>query len=300
VGPAPGLRDEAPARPSLRSTSWAVVRLVRAENCLLAGLATLVGAGTASAPMGGPAPGRLALVGAAVIVMLVLAFGNVLNDVGDQEGDRAGKGRRPLPSGQVSAPQAVGLAAALLTGAVGVTLATSPRLLPLVLAMGLVAALYTPFLKRVPLLGNAVVAAQTGATLVFGALVAGGVQGTTVGGAVLVAVGILSVEVAKTVEDHPADHRVGTRTIAHLVAPGHHRHLVGGIAAAYVVVWVGLWTTARHPALFALAGAPILPLLAFAVRPAGPATAAASVVVPRFIAASKWLWPLVLVGLTGL
>jgi len=269
---------------------------MRAENCVMAGVATLVGAGTATAA--GPGRGATTLAGSVVAVMLVLAFGNVVNDIADQEADRMGKGGRPLPSGRISTSQAWCVAAALLAGAMAVTLVTPHRQLLFVSGMAAVAALYSPLLKQVPLLGNAVVAGQCGATLVFGAQAAGAVQGTTIGAACLVAVGILCVEVAKTVEDRGADRRAGTRTIAHLVAPTRHRHLVGGLAASYLSVWCILLAGARSPIVVSLAGAPIFPLLAFAVLP--PGTEDPSARIPRFIVASKCLWPLALVALTGL
>ena len=214
---------------------------------------------------------EVVVVGKLVLLMLVLAFGNVVNDIVDQDADRMGKAGRPLPSGRVSTPQASRLAAALLAGALGITLVTTPGQLLFVAVMAGVAALYTVFLKRVPLLGNAVFAGQCGATLVFGAQAAGGVSRLTVAAALLVAVGILCVEVAKTVEDDGADRAVGIRTVAHLVAAVHQPRLVGGFAAAYVAVWAALWPTARSPLLFALAAAPAIPLLAFAVLPAVPA-----------------------------
>lgn len=298
AGPLLRPQNEPAATAAPGSGTWAVVRLMRAENCVLAGLATVVGAGTAAASTSGSS--TLSLAASVAAVMLVLAFGNVLNDVADQEGDRLGKPRRPLPAGLVSQHQASCLAAALLAGALGVTLVLAPRQLPLVAAMAAVAALYTPFLKRVPLLGNAVFALQCGATVVFGARSAGGVEHVTVAAALLVTVGILCIEVAKTVEDHAADGQVGIRTVAHLVTPARHRRLVGAFAAAYVVVWAVLWASARHPLVFALAAAPVVPLLVFAATPAGPDSDSPASRVPRFIVASKCLWPLALVALTGL
>ncbi len=268
----------------------AVLRLVRAENCVLAGLATLVGVTTA---VGGPGPPRSTVVGAVAVVMLVLAFGNAVNDIADVDGDRLAKSRRPLPSGRVTTGQASWLAVALVGGALGVSAVVIPGQLGFVTGMGVVAALYTPVLKRVPLLGSVVFAGQCGATLVFGARVGGGVSGATVAAGILVAVGILCVEVAKTVDDHVADELVGVRTIAHLVSPAHHRWLVGGFAAAYVAVWLTVWPSAGHPAVFSLAGVPILPLLAFATFAPGTPVAPS-------IVASKCLWPLVVIALTGL
>ena len=293
AAPPGALRSAPAADPFRESATWAVLRLVRAENCVMAGVATLVGAGTLAT-----ATAPVAVAGSVVAVMFVLAFGNVVNDVADRDADRLGKPGRPLPSGRVSAPQASALAAALLVGAIGVTAATAPHQMAFVAAMVAVAALYTPFLKRVPLLGNAVVAAQCGATLVFGARAAGGVHRSTIAAALLVAVGILCVEVAKTVEDGDADRAVGTRTVAHLVAVVHQPRLVGAFAATYLAVWALLWPTAHRPLLFALAAAPALPLLAFAALPPGPRPPSARVA--RFVVASKCLWPLALVAVAGL
>ena len=289
---------DAPDAPG--SATWAVLRLVRAENCVMAGVATLVGAGTATnAGATGFRPSDpMSLAGAVAAVMLVLAFGNVVNDLADQDADRLGKAGRPLPSGRVSTSQAGTLAATLLVGALGITLVTTPGQLLFVAVMAGVAVLYTVFLKRIPLLGNAVVAAQCGATLVFGAQAAGSASRLTVAAALLVTMGILGVEVAKTVEDDGADRAVGIRTVAHLVAAAHQPWLVGGFAGAYVAVWAGLWPSARSPLVFALAAAPVIPLLAFALFPSGPRPPSARVA--RFVVASKCLWPLTLVALTGL
>jgi geranylgeranylglycerol-phosphate geranylgeranyltransferase len=280
--------------PAEGSPTWAILRLVRVENCVMAGVATLIGSGTT----GTAGPAAVGVAGSMAAVMLVLAFGNVANDVADQDSDRLGKAHRPLPSGRVSTSRASGLAVALLVIALFITAVTAPHQLPFVVAMAAVAALYSPFLKRVPLLGNAVFAAQCGAILVFGARAAGDVHRSTVAAALLVAVGILCVEVAKTVEDDDADRAVGTRTVAHLVAVIHQPRLVGGFAAAYVAVWALIWPTAHSPVLFALAAAPALPLLAFAALPPGRRLPSARVA--RFVVVSKCLWPLALLALAGL
>jgi geranylgeranylglycerol-phosphate geranylgeranyltransferase len=264
----------------------------------MAGVATLVGAGATGTTGTAGTTETAAVAGSVAAVMLVLAFGNVVNDLSDQDSDRLGKPGRPLPSGRVSPPQASALAVALLVGAIGVTAVTAPHQLAFLMAMAAVAALYSPFLKKVPLLGNAVFAAQCGATLVFGARATGGVHRSTVAAALLVAVGVLCVEVAKTVEDHDADRAVGTRTVAHLVKAIHQPRLVGAFAATYIAVWALLWPTARSPVLFALAAAPAFPLLAFAALPPGPRPPSARVA--RFVVASKCLWPLALVALAGL
>ena len=294
AAPLLGLRNAPAPDPAGGSTTWAVLRLVRAENCVMAGVATLLGAGTS----GTAGTAAVKVAGSMAAVMLVLAFGNVVNDVADQDSDRLGKAHRPLPSGRVSTSQASGLAVALLVAAIAITAVTAPHQLAWVVAMAAVAALYSPFLKRVPLLGNAVFAGQCGATLIFGARAAGDVHPPTVAAGILVAVGILCVEVAKTVEDDDADRAVGTRTAAHLVAVIHQPRLVGGFAAAYVAVWALIWPTAHSPVLFALAAAPALPLLAFAALPPGRRPPSARVA--RFVVASKCLWPLALLALAGL
>ncbi|HVF14550.1 MAG TPA: UbiA family prenyltransferase [Acidimicrobiales bacterium] len=287
----------------VRRRMWAVLRLTRAENCVVAGFATLVGAGTARSAAGtagtaGAAADGATLVGSVAAVMLVLAFGNVVNDLADVDADRLGKSGRPLPSGRITMSQAWSLAAALLAAAVVVTLATPHRQLLFVLAMAAVAALYSPFLKRVPLLGNVTVAAQCGATLIFGARAAGAVSPDTIGASLLVAAGMLCVEVAKTVEDHDADRQVGTRTVAHLVDTAHHPGLVAAFAASYLVVGSVLWSTAEAPGRFSLAAVPVLPLLAVAVHPR--ASGSGQLRSGRPVRASKYLWPLTLVALTGL
>jgi len=76
--------------------SRALVRITRPHNAVVAGLTALLGYLIATGTLTSPS---LLL---AVVVVLVTAAGNVINDVYDIEIDRINRPERPIPSGEIS------------------------------------------------------------------------------------------------------------------------------------------------------------------------------------------------------
>lgn len=112
---------------------------------------------------------------AALAVAFALAFANIVNDVIDVPIDRVNNARRPIASGRVTPRRAVALAGAC--GAASVTLGwiAGGRVLALTLAALALALLYDVWARKVPLLGNAIVALLGALTLSVGfALAPGG------------------------------------------------------------------------------------------------------------------------------
>jgi len=102
-----------------------LLAITRPVNCLVAGLAALLGYIVATGTL---VPFALILF---PVVFAITAAGNVFNDLCDLEIDRINRPDRPLPSGKVSPRAAGALAAALF--AAGLVLAGAS-------ALGLVAA----------------------------------------------------------------------------------------------------------------------------------------------------------------
>lgn len=283
----------AEARPPRRALLTPGLRLARWENCLFAYGATAVGFASAADPH--QAPWRLVVAGS--VVSLVLAFGNVVNDLLDEEVDTRSKPWRPLPSGRMRRRDAVGLSGCL---AVAAAMAAVPLGLVLfviaVVMLGLAYA-YSARLKRVPLLGNLSVAVQVGGIILVGALCAGDPTGGTVIASALVTMYALTLEVAKTVEDQDADGAVGLTTIAHLVDRSNQGALVLLLAVASGAAAIAVGVVRGVPSGYWVVLAPLVPLIWMASRwKAGPTGSRPPIT--GFLRASKALWCVALLGLT--
>jgi len=271
-----------------------IVRLTRFENCVLACGATMIGAASAGPGLSTDEHGVLG----GVIVAVVVAFGNVVNDVVDEEVDRCSKPLRPMPAGTISRRFATALAGVLATVAVALTAALAPRLLVFVAVMLALALVYSIHLERLPAIGNLAVATQTGAVFLFGALGAGRVTGLTVAGTVLIGGHSLGVELAKTMEDRDADGLVGARTIAHVLTAGGQQVALLGVLTAFAAATIVFGVTLDAPAAYWLVLVPAVPLAALCFAGAGAdGSEARPARIGAFIRVSKTLW---LVGLAGL
>ncbi len=266
-------------------------RLTRVENCVFAFVATAIGFSSARHPH---APAWRGVV-AGTVAGLVLAFGNVVNDLFDQRADQRSKPWRPLPSGRITRWGAGYVATFLVLSAVVGGGMLGLALLGFVGLMLLLAFAYSARLKGVPLLGNLAVAVQVGSTIVFGALVAGSPRGVTFAAAGLLLLYSLNLEVAKTLEDRDADGSVGVTTVAHVVPPSWQSPLLLTFTALAAITAVACGAALTPPVGYWLVLAPLVPLLVFARQWSGGAGRVAAV--GRCLRASKALWCFGLVGL---
>lgn len=194
--------------------------LLRPGNVLLAavsaGVGALVGPGTIRDPAG--------LAWAALAAALVTAGGNVLNDVADVAIDRVNKPQRPLPRGLVPVRVAGVWGVLLLLGALGASIPLPWVCRGIVLASVAGVAYYDLRGKRVPLVGNLIVALISGAVFPFGGLAAGaGLYGLIPG--VLAFLMHLAREIVKDLQDEAADRTSGRRTLPIAVGVAAARRL---------------------------------------------------------------------------
>ncbi len=155
----------------------AALRLVRATNVVVSFVGTVVG-GVVARATGVALPGRLWLliVLAATSTALVTAAGNVLNDVGDLEGDRRNHPDRPLVTGAVGVSTARRLTVALFVAgaAVAVPVAIVEPLVALILAVAIAALLaYELRWKARGFIGNLTVGGLTAMVFLYGAAAVG-------------------------------------------------------------------------------------------------------------------------------
>ena len=157
----------------------AAVRMLRPGNMAIAGAGTALGAllAVSSArtgiPGGGgaPRPEASALLlqtasGCAAMALLVAA-GNVHNDILDLPADRLNRPDRALPSGALSVRAAAFLAASLCLCALASALAAGGAHAALAVALALLLCAYNALLKGLPRLGNAAVSLLSATPLLW-------------------------------------------------------------------------------------------------------------------------------------
>lgn len=198
----------------------ATLELVRPHNCLLAGLAVLIGAIIAT----GGSPPWLAAAFAFAAAAAICAGGNAINDYCDRKIDAINRPERPIPSGRLGARQVLAMGRDLFIAGIILTIPLGPSCIVLAIVNSVVLALYAAELKRHGLIGNLIVGYLVGSTFLFGGLVVSeiervGVLSLAVGE--LRAVGILAAmaalstvgrELIKDIEDMRGDRKIGLKT----------------------------------------------------------------------------------------
>jgi len=208
----------------------AMLELVRPLNCLLAGLAVLIGAVVA----GGGELSYTAGVAFAAAAMISGA-GNAVNDYFDRDIDAVNRPYRPIPSGRLSARTAVILASCLF-GA-GVVLAALINLPCLALAALNSAVLFTYSLelKRRGLAGNLAIGYLVGSTFLFGGLAVGEISVVGIL-AIMAALSTVGRELIKGIEDMEGDQKLGLKTFPLRYGAGKAAALAIGFIAAAVAI----------------------------------------------------------------
>jgi geranylgeranylglycerol-phosphate geranylgeranyltransferase len=245
----------------------ALLQLIRPGNVLLAALSAGVGALVGPHPIVAP----LTLGWAALAAGLVTAGGNVLNDVTDVAIDRVNKPHRPLPRGLVPTGPAAVWGALLLAGALASAWPLPPAGRWIVLGAVAGVVFYDFWGKRIPLVGNLIVAVVSGLVFPFGGLAAGtGLFGAIPGG--LAFLMHLAREIVKDLQDEPADRTAGRRTLPIAAGVTAARRTVRLVLVLLMIAlplphllgWLGLGY-----ALVALAGVgvPVLFVLIRLTRP---------------------------------
>lgn len=227
----------------------------------------LVGAAAATrsaAPVASPRVWATAGATAAV------ALGSMaVNDYFDRAPDAVNAPHKPLPSGAVAPDGALLFAGALYAAAFSVGACVDPAPLRWLIAGSAgVTLVYTPVLKRIPLIKTASVAAVIAAAPAAGALAAAGLAGLpAVTPAVVFAfLAVASRELAMDAADARGDAAAGVATLAVLLGP------TGGLAAAAAAAWVAAGILLAHAAPIGSAAVAAAALVGAAV--AAPASAA--------------------------
>ena len=99
---------------------------------------------------------------------ITLSAGNIINDVFDVEIDKINRPRRPISSGKISENSALVYYAILVLFSMTLAYLININAFLVVLCATIILFIYSKFLKRIPLVGNIVVAFLTGLVFIFG------------------------------------------------------------------------------------------------------------------------------------
>jgi len=201
------------------------LRIVRPGNMLVCGLSVLSGGLLAGKPLdmlwgalsasasGLPPEWFVRDLYAAMSASLILAAGNVHNDICDLAADRVNVPGRPIPSGAVGRGTAGLLAAALACSGLLLSFPLGPRGIAIACGAVLLLALYNIRLKGIPLAGNLAVAILGGLAFVYGGVASGAVSAASIP-ALFAALFHLGREIIKDAADVRGDRSAGARTVA--------------------------------------------------------------------------------------
>ena len=185
-----------------------LVRITRPANSVAAGIAAIVAYLIATGTL---IPGVLLLF---VIVTLITAAGNVINDYFDVEIDRVNRPDRPIPSGDVTPRAARAYAVTLFLAGILVCLFTNELCIAIAVFNSVLLFGYAARLKRTPLFGNITVSYLAGSMFLFGGALAG-LEGLihVIPFAVMTFFAMLARELVKDAEDVEGDLASGAVTL---------------------------------------------------------------------------------------
>lgn len=199
--------------PSKTEKLSAGLKLIRPMNCLLAGIAVVIGAFVA----GGKADWYFYML-AFLTAFKISGGGNAINDFFDRKIDEINRPDRPIPSGKIKPAEAVKISKIFFLA--GLAAAALMRNIPCLLLAGfnsLVLVAYSARIKRAGLLGNIAIGYLVGSTFLFGGIALYPFRSEFLPASLLLLV-LLSFfstvgrEIIKSIQDFEGDKRLGLET----------------------------------------------------------------------------------------
>lgn len=208
-----------------------------------------------------------AVIRAALVIALIVAFGFIINDYHDADEDKVSKPYRPIPSGRLSRCTAFRLACTL--AALAVIVGASLGLRSTIAAVFLVAcsALYSYVLKSTLLLGILMVAVLNASTVLYGCLA---LDAFTPAAAMLAVLALLNASTQETLynlEDRAEDAKSDVRTTAVRLGPEATLALFSAFGLVCALSTLVPWAAHLGSALYIWAALPCstIPLLGIVV-----------------------------------
>lgn len=209
----------------------ALARITRIDRSALAAVYVCLGAYLAAG-----SPFAPQVLRAAVVVLLTVCFGNVVNDRADIVADTMFKPWRPLPSGVLSLRAADALAALLAVSAVAIAMTVNGPSAVTAVAAVVLSGAYSWWLKGTLLLGNLAVGILVAGALLFGGLALESFTPALSVAAMMALVFVVTQEVLFNLEDEEGDRAAGVRTTATRLGPARTITVHRALALAMVAV----------------------------------------------------------------
>lgn len=185
----------------------AIIKIVRPINFLITFVSVIVAA-VICLPDKLP---RMNIFIAALAASLVMASGNIINDIYDVTIDKINRPNRPLPSGEISSRKALILYFIfLLLSLIFSWFINLPAFL-IVAVTTFILYLYSKYLKRLPLIGNIVVAFLTGLVFIYGGFVSGNPSAAIIPALFAFLINLVR-EIVKDMEDVEGDRKADAIT----------------------------------------------------------------------------------------
>ena len=148
---------------------------------------------------------------AALAASLVMASGNIINDIFDIEIDRINRPSRPLLSGLIKINFALFFYFILVLISLALSQLISQSAFTIVLISHLILFLYSKYLKKVSLIGNITVAFLTGLVFIFGGVAVGNPSAAIIPASFAFLINLIR-EIVKDMEDIEGDRKVDVIT----------------------------------------------------------------------------------------
>lgn len=185
----------------------ALIKLCRPVNIIITFISVIVASIICSQ---GTLPNQKIFL-AAFVAAIVLASGNIYNDITDIEIDKINRPDRPLPSGKIKSNEAYILYFFFTAIAVGCAFLLDSIASIIVLFSILLLIIYSKILKRIPILGNFTIALLAGLVFIFGGVVVHNPAAAIIPAVFAFLINLIR-EIVKDMEDVDGDKKVGIKT----------------------------------------------------------------------------------------
>ena len=185
----------------------AIIKIARPANFLIT-FASVIVAAIISSP---DKFSGLNVLLAAIAASFALAAGNIINDIYDIDIDKTNRPLRPLPSEKISVKEAYALYFIFIAASIFISATVNEKALAIVLISILVLFFYSKYLKRIPLVGNLIVAFLTGLVFIFGGVVVENPAAAIVPAVFAFLINLIR-EIVKDMEDVEGDTKAGVNT----------------------------------------------------------------------------------------
>ncbi len=183
------------------------IKLIRPVNFFITFISVIVAA-IICQPSNAPG---LNIFLAAFAASFALASGNIINDINDIETDKINKPFRPLASGKITIREAYGLYILFVFISILFSFLLNEIASVIVLFSILLLFIYSKYLKRIPILGNIIVAFLTGLVFIFGGVVVNNPVAAIVPAVFAFLINLIR-EIVKDMEDVEGDIKTGVIT----------------------------------------------------------------------------------------